>query len=297
MKELVTPKQVANALGVSEASLKRWCDKGLLPVTRTAGGHRRLPIDGVMSFLRASGRELVHPEVLGLPPATGKSPAATNRTRQLFREALEKGDEEACRRLVVNLYLSGHKVSDICDDVIAPAFHDIGDRWEHGETEVYEERRAVELSTRLLFELRSLLPRPGQAAPGAIGGTLQDDPYTLPTKMVELALHEAGWRAQSLGIGHPADTLETAIERIRPRLFWLSVSTMRDAASFVEAYGKLSASAEHTGVAIVVGGRALAPEIRQRIRYASYCDRLGHLIAFANAIRSTSSGRGGDGGA
>jgi predicted site-specific integrase-resolvase len=28
---LLTPKQVARAIGVSESSLKRWCDKGVLP--------------------------------------------------------------------------------------------------------------------------------------------------------------------------------------------------------------------------------------------------------------------------
>ena len=35
--EDLSPKQVALALGVSEASLKRWCDKGFLDSTRTAG--------------------------------------------------------------------------------------------------------------------------------------------------------------------------------------------------------------------------------------------------------------------
>jgi len=65
MKELISPKQVALALGVSEASLKRWCDKGLIPAIRTAGGHRRLPINGVIHFIRQTGQHLVRPEVLG----------------------------------------------------------------------------------------------------------------------------------------------------------------------------------------------------------------------------------------
>ena len=71
MKELVTPKQVALAIGVSEASLKRWCDKGLLPFSRTPGGHRRLPISGVMQFVRKTGQSLVEPAVIGLPATIG----------------------------------------------------------------------------------------------------------------------------------------------------------------------------------------------------------------------------------
>jgi hypothetical protein len=106
MKELVTPKQVALALGVSEASLKRWCDKDLLPVIRTAGGHRRLPINGVMQFVRRQGTRLVKPEVLGLPPSTGRTAAATSRVQRLFRSALEAGEAEQCTRLVMNLYLA-----------------------------------------------------------------------------------------------------------------------------------------------------------------------------------------------
>lgn len=73
MRDRLTPNQVANAFGVSEASVKRWCDKGLMPTYRTAGGHRRLPVAGVVDFLRKRGLELVNPEVLGLPlpPAKG----------------------------------------------------------------------------------------------------------------------------------------------------------------------------------------------------------------------------------
>lgn len=67
---VLSPKQVARAIGVSEASLKRWCDKGKLTLTKTAGGHRRLHVSSVLRFLKDSGRELVRPEILGLPPST-----------------------------------------------------------------------------------------------------------------------------------------------------------------------------------------------------------------------------------
>jgi MerR family transcriptional regulator, light-induced transcriptional regulator len=79
MHEHLTPKQVARAIGVSEASLKRWCDKGLIHSVRTAGGHRRLPLADVMSFLRKSGHPLVSPEVLGLPAVSSRGALAARR--------------------------------------------------------------------------------------------------------------------------------------------------------------------------------------------------------------------------
>ncbi len=44
MKQLLTPKQVARAIQVSESSIKRWCDRGTIPAEYTAGGHRRIPL-------------------------------------------------------------------------------------------------------------------------------------------------------------------------------------------------------------------------------------------------------------
>jgi excisionase family DNA binding protein len=284
MKELLTPKQVAHAIGVSEASLKRWCDRGLLPATRTAGGHRRLAVATVIQFLRETGREPVRPEVLGLPPATGRGKPAIDRVVDQVVAALTAGDEERLRRLVFNLYLARHAARDICDQVLAAAFHEIGHQWEDGRISVYRERRACEMCTRALFELRSALPPVPEAAPLAVGGTAEGDPYQLPTAMVELALREAGWRAQSFGAGVPFAALCAAVREVRPRMFWLSVSSIASPADFLAGYAELHAAAAAAGVPLVVGGRALTPGVRRQMRYAAFCDHLGHLTAFAATL-------------
>jgi len=287
MKQLLSTRQVAAALGISEASLKRWCDKGLLPVVRTVGGHRRLPVSGVVQFIRQHQHPLVKPEVLGLPPATGRGAHSLDRVRGLLGEALEAGAEEPCRRLVLNLYLSGRRVCEIGDEVLVPAMSSIGVRWEHGQVEVYQERRAVEICTRILHEIRAALSPIEPAAPLAIGATLEADPYTLPTALVELTLREMGWNAESYGIGHPAETLAAAIAGVRPRLFWLSVSTVPDPDRFVRQYAVLQEAAAGQGIPIVIGGRALTDDIRRRIDYAACCETLRRLVSFAEAVRGT----------
>lgn len=82
MKDAFTPRQVARALGVSESTLKRWCDRGLLPTIRTAGGHRRIPIHGVLSFIRDNDQTLAHPELLGLPATSGQTVWVIERARE-----------------------------------------------------------------------------------------------------------------------------------------------------------------------------------------------------------------------
>ena len=284
MQALLSPKQVARAIGVSEASLKRWCDKGLLRAIRTAGGHRRISTDGVMQFLRESGRPLVRPEVLDLPATIGTGSTATERAAEHLQDALERGDEDAFRATLINLYLARHSVCDICDKVVAPGFAALGSKWQHGDLEVYQERRGCEICFRSLVELRSFLPPASDDAPYAIGGALEHDPYTLPTIMVELTLRELGWRAESLGVGHPTHTLCAAIRDKRPRLVWVSFSTLEPAPDFPERWQEVYQTALACDAAVAVGGRALAEEVRREISYSAYCDGLRHLVAFANSM-------------
>ena len=283
LKDLVTPKQVARAIGVSESSLKRWCDRGLLQTVKTPGGHRRLPLTGVLAFLRETRQELVAPEVLGLPATSGKSIRMTDRSRDQLRPALLRGDEEAARQTVVDLWLSGQRLSEICDRVIAAVFIEIGEQWSCREAEPYQERRACEMVIRILHELRRGLLT-GQPEKIAIGGTAEGDPYVIATTMVELVLRENGWNSTSLGSSIPLASLAQAIREVRPRLFWLSVSSIVDQQRFLREFSLLNVAAEEVGAAIVVGGVALTAEIRQQLRYAAYCDTLQQLEEFSSVV-------------
>lgn len=284
VRELLTPKQVARAIGVSEASLKRWCDKGLLPTQRTAGGHRRLPLAGVLTFLRDSKRELVRPEVLGLPSTSGQTEAVINRAVPRLCDALQAGDEERVAAILFDLHLAGHNLDAIGDRLIGPAFEKIGHGWETGDIEVYEEHRGTEVCLRALHRFSQGLPAPPADAPLALGGTIAGDPYRLPTTLVELVLRQLGWRAESLGPDHPADTLLAALRTRKPRVLWLSVSWMRSREAFVAEYNRIFEAAHPMGVAVVVGGNALTEAVREEIRYAAYCDTLSHLQTFVQTI-------------
>lgn len=297
MKHLITPKQVAQAIGVSESSLKRWCDRGILTTVRTAGGHRRLALDDVVQFLRQSGHQILRPELLGLPATVGQGATVVARARDQIRDALLAGDEDQCRRIVFDLYLAGQTACDICDRVLALAFHDIGDGWECGEVVVYRERRGCEIALKALHDLRLALRVPPLDSPVAIGGALEHDPYRLPTTMVEIALREAGWRATSLGTLLPAATLGEAVRESRPQLLWVSVSSIESVPNFLDEYSRLYDTAAGLGTAVAVGGRALTEEIRQQMVYSAYCDTLRHLVTFVETLTrraNTPQTKGGD---
>lgn len=283
VEKLFSPKQVARALGVSESSLKRWCDRGLIDTQRTGGGHRRISLGEVCRFLRESDQALVRPDLLGLPATSGQCERGMTRAQDILLEAICQGDEQACRDVVMDLYLAGFSVSRICDELLTEVMRRVGKLWQCGEMDVYEERLGCEIYGRILDDLRRVLPRPSSDAPSAIGGIPDGDPYTLPSRMVELVLREVGWRANALGGSLPFSTLTAAAQKRRPRLFWLSVSVVPDEEQFLREYAQFHAALPDD-VALIVGGRGLHESIRQRMRYCAHCDNLEQLKEFATTV-------------
>ena len=283
MKSLVTPKQVANAIGVSESSLKRWCDRGLIPTVRTGGGHRRLPINGVIDYLRRSEHPISHPELLGLPSATGKTVRVVERAKDDLVEGLLKGNEQLIQQILFDLYLAGHRIAEICDHAISCAFEEIGSRWECGSADVYQERRACEIMSRVLNELRQAIIPP-DFNQKAIGGTLNGDQYVIPNGIAELVLRENDWDATSLGTSIPIENLEAAVRDEKPKLFWVSVSYIPDEKQFLDDFPKLTEVCEENDVAFAVGGRVLTESIREQLKYSAFCDTMQHLESFARTL-------------
>lgn len=288
-KQFYTPHQVSRAFGVSESTLKRWCDKGVLATVRTAGGHRRVAFDEVVRFLRDSGQDVVHPEILGLPAAVGHGTTVLNRARRSFLDALSSGNGAVAARIVLDLYITKHPVWQIGDEVVGPALSDVGLAWECGDLSVFQERWGCEIVQRCLYTLENAVPEPPANASRAVGGTLEGDPYRLATTLCEVVLREAGWQAQSFGTSIPQASLIEAVRKIRPQLCWLSVSHPYDADKFVADVNELFDVAKDCGAALVVGGRGFNEDLRRRCRYTTYCERLKDLHAFAESIEKLQS--------
>lgn len=56
-ESFLTLTEAAHRLGVHSATLRRWADRGEIPVTFTAGGHRRFDAEDVTRFIEAQRQE------------------------------------------------------------------------------------------------------------------------------------------------------------------------------------------------------------------------------------------------
>jgi MerR family transcriptional regulator, light-induced transcriptional regulator len=291
-----SPKQAAQQLGVSESSVKRWLDQGIVPVLRTAGGHRRISqesFDRLLQRLRAprgfpaqEGWEIATAEATTTDAAADVSDEHEGQsTDQLvagFCAALSQGGRESCRRLLYEVIRREHSPSTTADMLITPAMHGFGHQWEQGDLAIYQERRACGIALDLIHELKRQLPV-AKNGPVAIGGTPEGDEYQLPTALIELALIEHGWRATSLGCNLPMSEFRSAVLEYQPKVVWVSLSYLADEETFVREFNA-TASALPEQTALLIGGRAATDGLRPRLRYTGHCDTLGHLIELAASL-------------
>ena len=282
MERKFTPKQVARALGVSESSVKRWVDSGKVEAVRTAGGHRKMSLSAVVGLAREQGYHIVRPDVLGL--AANCTNCKLKDVYQPLIEALTEGDERATQALIEPLYHAGHTMVELADMVIAPVFHELGNRWEQGELSVHQERRACEIAIVTLHNLRRMLPLPTEGAPRAAIATPTGDHAELPARLVELVLRERGWEANLLGLALPLDEIRAAIEAKAPNLALLSLTHQEDPAAFVEEANRvlLEPTAELT--TWIVGGQAIPKSLQSQLAIKRYSTSMCDLSSTADQM-------------
>ncbi len=248
---LLSPRAAARALGASESSLKRWVDAGDLAVSRTLGGHRRIPVSEVLRFARRQGIDLRDPALVGRPART-----ADRKLHVLVERLLLAGDGAGLEKALLQAHLAGLPVHALGDGPLRAALAVIGERWKHGSEGIAVEHQATMLVVRCLEVLRGVLPVPAGSAPVAIGGGPANDPHLLPSLLASLVAQESGWRSIDLGPNTPDDALGLAARLVKANLVWRSFSGELEPTG--AAAGLRQLCQDLAPVAVVAGGRQLA---------------------------------------
>jgi excisionase family DNA binding protein len=280
----VSTQQVAEALGVSVTTIKRWVDQGILPAQRTVGGHRKLPLGEILRLVRQG--VLPQPNLSVLLGTTVETCSSdTQLLARQIRQAALRQDGALLRTLIRGAYTQGLSMAQLADEVIVPLMHAVGHGWESGTLDVMQEHRITQEVAAVLYELRELLRPPSDRHhPRAVGGAPEHDHYLLPTLLAQLTLFDCGWNAINLGPHTPVSAFQAAVEELRPRLVWLSATHLVDAESFLAEFNPQARAWQRQGIVIVVGGQALTQDIRNRLVYTSYGDGFQQLAALVQSL-------------
>lgn len=283
-KSLLTPKDLADAIGASESALRRWVDGGRIRMSRTAGGHRRIPLQEAIRFIRQTGATIVRPELLGLHPLPGEAQGPASSRDQALFDALNAGNAPVARGLIMSAYLEGLGVAALFDGPVRSAMDRVGRLWQHEPRGIMIEHRATAICIESIAQLRGLLPVVDESAPLAIGGSPQGDPYQLPTMMAAATLAEAGFREINFGANTPLELLgQEAIDRAA-RLVWVSISTEQDPKLLPTAIKQLASLLAKHGVDLVLGGRFASACVPRPMPNVTLAASMSDLAATARGM-------------
>jgi methanogenic corrinoid protein MtbC1 len=285
-------------LGVSEASVKRWADSGLIPMEKTAGGHRRFRPEDLAAARRAgpdaAGLPLLRRK--GLPPTLeARAPSLAHAREAALAEetfrALLGGDDQELSAQLVSLHLDGHSVGRIADGLLCAAMRRVGDLWHAGELSVAQEhvatRTAVVALQRLQASLRSAARGEGARA---LCCSVEDDFHELPLRLAGLTLEAAGLAVFNLGTSTPFSALAEAVHRFRPELVCVSSTVLlrRDRAAY--EYAGFHKAARQAGALVVLGGAGFSEEgVRRRLPADLHAESFRQLEEFVDTLAANES--------
>jgi excisionase family DNA binding protein len=251
--DIISTKGVAEVLGVSEATVKRWADAGMLRCFRTRGGHRKFRLRDVRAFLNDEQQVVAAPAPVA-PPSTELS----DEQREVRALALA-GDVDGLVSLVANQHLRGVRLATTFDATIGPALNDIGEGWARGAVSVAQEHLASNAISEMLARVRPLVesrsrPDRGRALCACVG----DEHHDIAVRMVALILAEQGYRTSMVGANVPTGDLALMMAGERPALLALSASIGANPETLRGDIAVLSSAGTATRTRIIVGGKGFA---------------------------------------
>lgn len=205
----------AEQLGVHYQTAYRWIREGALPAVKRGASYDIAEAD--LERFR-SARATPVP-----PPRHTHVRSWTHQVDRLYG-FLEEGDELAARQLVDRLREGGIDPVVMCEALLAPVLHRVGDGWEHGEVSVAEEHRSSAIVERLLARI-AIHPR-GRPRGICVVATPVGEEHGIPAAMAALALRADRWQVHHLGTEVPDDDLLDLARTIDADLIVLSVTNV-----------------------------------------------------------------------
>ena len=257
----LTTRHVARLLNVSEATVKRWADDGVLTSEKTVGGHRRFGIESIAQLRRDRNLQGEAAPVTRIVKKKAKPlPSADD-----FLRLILAGDELEAGAFLVDAYLAHHSLDSIFEITVTQAMHEVGELWLKGSVTVADEHLATRVVLTALQKLRGVVVPHEPNGLNAICCTIEGDLHEVAGHLVTFILESKGWNVINLGANTPLFSLQEMVSRQRPQLVRISARAIADFDRAVAEFAHLRRVANRLDAKIVLGGEAFRnPDMRAR---------------------------------
>ena len=279
----LTTRDVARLLLVSEATVKRWTDSGLLLPEKTLGGHRRFSIQSVARLRREQG---IAPAAQSPAKRTrGKMVPGSLPSAESFSELLLSDNEAEAAAQLIDAYLENQALAALFDTTITEAMHRVGELWFDGTITIADEHLATHVMLSALQKLRGIVV-PGQATGlTAVSCGIEGDLHELPIHVAEIIFESEGWTISNLGPNTPLFTLRDMVARKKPDVVCISARSIVDLDRATTEYAQLRKIIEKIHGTTILGGEAFRDShLRQRFPAEFYAESFRGLSTFVKEL-------------
>jgi excisionase family DNA binding protein len=285
--DVLSTRQVAQLLGVGEATVKRWADSEELACFRADGGHRKFRLRDVAVFARK--REMADGGEEGLDNAANVDEAKT----QLERLAVDE-DTDGCVALMSELRLAGMSLADIFDDVVVPVLDKVAGNLERCRLSSSEGQAAVSTLRDAISRAQPLAEPPGEpnradrgtAVVASIAGE-QHDPVA---RMTACLLRARCFEVLAPQANTPPADLAELVVRTRAQVVVLCSSAAAVPAQLQERLDLAALAVRPVGGRVVVAGPGA-----QKLKLPEGAHLLGRMSGLFIDTESPSRRRAGRG--
>ncbi len=279
----LTTKDVARLLLVSEATVKRWADDGLLLPKKTVGGHRRFSIQSIARLRREQGiapAAQLPPKGVRKKMVPGSLPSAES-----FTEVLLSGNEAEAAAQLIDAYLQNHALATLFDATITNAMHRVGDLWFNGTITIADEHLATRVILSALQKLRGIVVPAPATGLKALSCGIEGDLHELPIHLAEIIIESEGWDTSNLGPNTPLFTLRDMVAQKKPDLVCISARSIVDLDRATTEYSQFRKVLEKINGTTVLGGEVFRDSsLRQRFPAEFYAESFGGLLTFVKEL-------------
>lgn len=281
----LTTKDVARLCKVSDATVKRWEEAGLIRSERTSGGHRRFRAEEVARFQKERN--------LGVRQTAGDESVVTAASRrrlakdlsdsELFH-SLVAGKEEEVASLLIKEHLNGRSMGEIFDESVSATMTRIGELWFEGKLSVAQEHLATRAALCAVHKLRHVVPVEAPRRRLLFCFAIEGDYHELSSHLVQMTFESEGWEVMNFGSNTPLFSVIDEVKHHTPDLICISSTIMTDVERCSRDYEQFYKKTRSLKIPVILGGRSFRdPKIHQRFPAEHYPQDFKELARIARS--------------
>ena len=244
---LMSTGDVAEVLGVSEATVKRWADAGTLSCIRTPGGHRKFRLRDIAMHL-ASRRGSTH--------ANDVPPTESEKELDEIVSSLLVGDVEKVAGAVAAARLQRTSMAVIADTLLYPAMRRGRQATSTGQCEPFHEHIALNTLVEVSARQRPTLRVPGSTRGRVVVAPAPGETSDVLARLASLVAVESGFEAYVVGCGLAAPSVARAAEDLAVSWVLLACEKAETSTEIAAYIAQVLSGTERSRARIVCVGEA-----------------------------------------